>query len=250
MLKNTFSHIKGVSLEFEKNLWKNNIICWDDFLEKKDTLPISELKKLSILKELTQGISALADGNHSHFQLPTNQHWRLYRELKDSCCYLDIETTGLDKVRNHITTIGVYDGESSKVFVQGKDLDDFENYIKDVKLLVTFNGACFDLPFISKQMGIDLSDKFHIDLRFAMKKLGYSGGLKSIEKQLNVTRDDDLDGVDGFEAVRLWYRYKKGDISALEKLMKYNEADVINLLPLMEFTFGKLREQEFLDYIL
>lgn len=249
MLKNTFCHIHGITENTEKILWQNNILCWDDFLEKKESINLPSSKLSKIHEAIISHNDLYLKNDFSFFNTKTNQHWRLWRELRKDACYLDIETTGLDKVRNHITTIGVFDGKSSHVFVQGKDLDKFENYIKDKKLLVTFNGACFDLPFIEKQMNINLNDKFHIDLRFAMKKLGYSGGLKNIEKQLDVSRDDELADVDGFEAVRLWYRYKKGDLDALKLLMKYNEADVINLEPLMEFTFNKLREKEFLVHI-
>lgn len=250
MLKNTFSHIPGITQATETFLWKNGIICWEDFLEKKKDLNLPSSKLIKIENSLNSHLVLYAKKDLSFFDVKTNMHWRTWRELRDNCCYLDIETTGLDKTNNYITTIGVFDGTSSHVFVKGKDLDQFENYIKDKKLLVTFNGACFDLPFIEKQMGIQLKDKFHVDLRFAMKKLGYAGGLKKIEKELNITRDDDLEGVDGFEAVRLWYRYKKGDLESLKTLMKYNEADVINLEPLMQFTFDKLREQEFLSYVM
>lgn len=249
MLLNTFCHIKGITENTEKTLWQKDVICWDDFLEKHNQLGLPKKKTAKIIDAIMNHKYLYKKNDYSFFNTKTNLHWRVWRELRDSCCYLDIETTGLDKVRNHITTIGVFDGKTSKVFVQGKDLHKFGEYIQDKKLLVTFNGACFDLPFIEKQMGLVLKNKFHVDLRFAMKKLGYSGGLKRIEKELGVMRDDDLDGVDGFEAVRLWYKYKKGDTAALEKLMKYNEADVINLEPLMEFTFNKLREQEFLSYI-
>ena len=78
-----------------------------------------------------------------------------------------------------------------------------------------------------------------------MKELGYAGGLKKIEKEIGICRDDDLDGVDGFEAVRLWYKYKKGDQAALDKLVKYNIADVENLKVMMEFAFEKLKEKNF-----
>jgi hypothetical protein len=40
--------------------------------------------------------------------------------------------------------------------------------------------------------------------------------------------------VDGFEAVRLWHRYRRGDLAALEKLILYNLTDVVNLVELAE----------------
>ena len=32
-------------------------------------------------------------------------------------------------------------------------------------------------------------------------------------------RDFSVDGIDGFEAVNLWYRYKRGNMEALQRLL-------------------------------
>ena len=40
--------------------------------------------------------------------------------------------------------------------------------------------------------------------------------------------------MDGFEAVRLWHRYRRGDRAALLKLILYNLTDVVNLVELVE----------------
>ena len=40
--------------------------------------------------------------------------------------------------------------------------------------------------------------------------------------------------MDGFEAVRLWHCYRRGDRQALRKLILYNLTDVVNLVELME----------------
>jgi hypothetical protein len=111
-------------------------------------------------------------------------------------------------------------------------------------MIVTFNGSCFDLPFISSKFNMKF-DQLHIDLRFASKKLGYSGGLKNIEKQCNLKRSDETDGLDGFEAVRLWHRYLKGDDDSLKLLTKYNSEDVINLEALGHIVYDGLKEKTF-----
>jgi uncharacterized protein YprB with RNaseH-like and TPR domain len=169
--------------------------------------------------------------------------------MKHKACFLDIETTGLDKHYDDITLIGLYDGKESKFFVKGKNLADFNEEIKKYDMIITFNGACFDLPFISaKYPNINL-DKFHVDLRWAMREIGYSGGLKRIERTLGLERADEIQSVDGFEAVRLWYKYRRGDEAALDKLIRYNQADIENLKFLMDFTFKKLKEKDFLKVI-
>ena len=65
----------------------------------------------------------------------------------NSTVYLDIETTGLDRYFNDITTIALYDGHVIKTYVQGQNLDDFIEDIYKYKVIVTYNGKSFDIPF-------------------------------------------------------------------------------------------------------
>jgi uncharacterized protein YprB with RNaseH-like and TPR domain len=54
------------------------------------------------------------------------------------------------------------------------------------------------------------------------------GGFKSVERKLGIPRQTA--GVDGFEAVRLWYRYvNDADEDALSLRLAYNREDVVNL---------------------
>jgi hypothetical protein len=44
-----------------------------------------------------------------------------------------------------------------------------------------------------------------------------------------------LTGIDGYEAVRLWWRYVDSfDLDALNTLLQYNKEDVVNLRALKE----------------
>jgi len=79
-------------------------------------------------------------------------------------------------------------------------------------------------------------DQARIDLRFVLASLGYRDGLKMVERSLGLKRDPAIQGVDGFEAVRLWHRFRRGDRGALEKLVLYNLTDVVNLVELTEAT--------------
>ncbi|MCK4588929.1 MAG: ribonuclease H-like domain-containing protein [Nanoarchaeota archaeon] len=251
MLKNTFIHIPGIGKNTENRIWQSNIFGWEEFLENHHKLSIAPSRKQRINFHLKRSIKAYQDQDHKFFinEIPSREHWRVYPEFKDQCCFLDIETTGLSKHRNQITLIGLYDGQESKIFVQGKNMHQFEEEIKKYSLIITFNGKCFDLPFIqAKFPDLDLN-KFHIDLRFALRELGFLGGLKRIERELNINRDDDLQDINGFEAVRLWYKYKKGDENALQLLMKYNQADIENLKILMDFAFDKLKNKHFYSVI-
>ena len=164
--------------------------------------------------------------------LPSAEHWRLFPEFRDTVVYLDIETTGLDTWNTQITTIATYDGSTVKTYVNGRNLDDFKKDIKRYKVIITYNGKTFDVPCIESVLGIDVNH-VHIDLRYVLKSLGYSGGLKNCEKALGLDRGD-LDGVDGYFAVLLWKEFKRTrDEKILDTLLAYNVEDVVNLEALM-----------------
>ncbi len=205
---------------------------------------MSSSLKNRIKRFVTISKQEVENQNHLFFSplLPESMHWRAYPDFKERCCFLDIETTGLDKYNDDITTIGLFDGKQSRVFVNGTDLDEFKKEIEKYSMIVTFNGACFDLPFISNKFNMQF-DHLHIDLRWALKRLGLTGGLKYIEKTLEITRDDEVADMDGWEAVKLWYRYKKGDRSALHLLIKYNIEDIENLKTLMDYAYSNLKKE-------
>lgn len=240
-------HIPGIGKETENHIWKNNIHNWYQFLDNHQKLDMGQSRKEHLHSYVKQSIKAYKTQNHKFFLdlLPSNLHWRAYNDLKRQCCFLDIETTGLDKRNDDITMIGVYNGEQSKIFIKGKNMKDFAKEIHKYPMIITFNGRCFDIPFIQSKMPHLNLNKFHIDLRFAMKELGFYGGLKKIEQVLGLSRDENIQGIDGFEAVRLWYRYRRGDKEALQTLINYNKADIENLKILMEFTFKRLKQKEF-----
>ncbi len=236
MLTKTLCHIPRVSLAKERTLWEQGIQCWTSYR--------SYGKNSEFLDDCEQH---LLQGNPQFFaaKLKPDQHWRLFSDFKDSIAYIDIETTGLDRSRDHITTIALYDGKTIRTYVHGKNLDDFPRDLAPYKLMVSFNGKTFDIPFIQSYFGIELN-KAHIDLRYVLKRLGYSGGLKEVERRLGIDRGD-LKDVDGFFAVTLWHLYKnKKNQAALETLLAYNCADVVNLELLMTLAYNlNLKETPF-----
>ena len=244
MLEHTFIHIPGIGPKTEQRIWKRGIHRWQDFLRHEK--PVFSPGKDRLIHENLE--ASLAHRDHIGYfndKLPAGEKWRLFDAFKHRVVYLDIETSGYDQWSSDITVIGLYDGDRVQTFVNGKNLDAFEMAIACYDLVVTFNGACFDLPFIKGCFqGISLPDG-HIDLRFVLKKLGYEGGLKKIEKDLGITRSDEIDGVDGFEAVRLWRRYQRGDEKALKTLISYNNADIINLEPLMKLAYDEMKSRVF-----
>jgi uncharacterized protein len=242
MLTNTFLHIPYVNETTESRLWKNNILSWDDFLSSNARIPNRETisNHLKISKENYE------KKNYSFFatKLLSRYHWRAYDDFKDKCCFLDIETSGLSKYDNELTVIGLYDGKKSKTFINGKNLEQFPEELKKYSYIVTFNGSLFDIPFIKAKFPGLVINQFHADLRFIMRNLGYTGGLKKIEKDFGIVREGDLAGLTGYDAVKLWQLYKKhNDEKALDKLVRYNIEDIENLKELMDFSYNELRQK-------
>ena len=148
--------------------------------------------------------------------------------------YLDIETTGLSRHYYDITVVGVAVERAGHLRL--KQLVDEEitvrrvlGGLRGVDEIYTYNGSRFDLPFIRAKTGVDLKQKFaHRDLMYDCWKQDLKGGLKAVERRLRINRR--LKEVDGFMAVRLWWRYVNGnDRQALKTLLEYNAEDVLNL---------------------
>ena len=232
MLINTFIHIPGIGPVTEKKIWQSNILSW-----KADT----NFSGLNLSAARIKDIKTFAEASNQHLEnndpgffealLPSNQHFRLFPEFRQSCAYLDIETTGLSTT-SQITTIALYNGKQIKYYVHGKNLDEFLDEVQNYKVLITYNGRSFDIPFIEAYFNITLPHA-QIDLQYILKNLGFKGGLKKCEKAMGIDRQD-LDGVDGYFAVVLWNEYARyGNQKVLETLLAYNIEDVINLETLM-----------------
>jgi uncharacterized protein YprB with RNaseH-like and TPR domain len=139
--------------------------------------------------------------------------------------------------------IGCYDGSEYRAFIKGKDLDAFPKYLESFGTLVTFFGAGFDIPMLKRLYFTLPFDQMHIDLCPAMRRLGYRGGLKRIERELGIARDGDTDGLTGRDAITLWRHSTRGDTRALDLLVRYNAEDVVNLKTLMRFAYQGLRRE-------
>ncbi|MBW1862982.1 MAG: ribonuclease H-like domain-containing protein [Deltaproteobacteria bacterium] len=246
MLKNTFLHMPGIGVITESRLWESGILSWNDFF-KNTPLPLSQTRRNYLTNYLQESRLHLQNDNPRYFSdlLPSNQLWRLFSEFRHSTAYLDIETTGLDSWGNEITTIALYDGQSIFSYVNGQNLEDFAEDIKRYRVIVSYNGKTFDVPFIESYLGISL-EHAHIDLRYVLAGLGYRGGLKGCERQLGMDRGELAD-IDGFFAVLLWNDYvRNNNPKALETLLAYNIQDTITLERLMVIAYNlNLKDKPF-----
>ncbi len=243
MLTRTFLHIQGIGEVTERLIWERGILHWEDFRPPLSSR-LGERTRAMVDRALNESFRALARKDAYFFSkaLPHSMRWRLFPEFCESAAFIDIETTGLDRERDTITTIALYDGRELKWYVQGRNLDDFPRDIERYNLIISYNGSCFDVPFIERFFGIRLRAA-QIDLRFVLGALGFKGGLKRCEKVLGIERPGMTD-IDGYTAVLLWHDYKRNNNQrALETLLAYNICDAANLAALMAIAYNRAVSQ-------
>jgi len=246
-IENSFIPAPGIGEKTEQKLWKQGYTHWEDLEDGNPGVRNEE----NVQQFIEKARKNLEVGNEKFFgtKMPNKSLWRSYKNFKDSVCFFDIETTGLDKERNKVTTIAMYRGGETKTFVRGENLtkENLQKEFFESSLLVSFNGKRFDQPFLEHSFNLNVENP-HIDLMYLFKRLGYSGGLKQVEKDLGVERE--LEDIDGREAVKLWKKYEEtGDREHLDKLLRYNRYDTENLQELLEIAHKRLRGQIFEPHI-
>ncbi len=250
MITNSFIFLERVGSKLEQNIWRNGIQDWDSFLKRIHVNGLSMHRKLYYNRKILNARKALYNFDSSYFLdlLPQSEMWRLYEFFREDAVFLDIETTGLSKEEHDITVFGLYDGINTKTMIKGINLDFncLKKELQKYKLLITFNGASFDLPFIEKRYPNLLPKIPNFDVRSVADKLGLKGGLKNIEKTLGIRRTSIVDKFYGGDALTLWRMYRAtGDDYYLNLLVEYNEYDIINLKIVAEHCVKKMKEQVF-----
>lgn len=146
--------------------------------------------------------------------------------------YLDIETD----FNGEPTLVGIYNFFDGSVYQIQKPYikaDKIHSILENTEVVVTYNGENFDLDVLKKKVGFVLPKNIiSLDLMFLCWELDLYGGLKKVEKKLNIYRDPEVEDFNGRDAIELWKRYEMGDKFSLELLKLYNRYDVVNLAKL------------------
>ncbi|GFN34214.1 ribonuclease H-like domain-containing protein [Tepidimicrobium xylanilyticum] len=164
-------------------------------------------------------------------------------------CFLDIETTGLNRQYSSIYLIGLlYFNEDKKTWClrqyfanhikeEEELLKGFNLFIKKFNLIITYNGDNFDIPFINYRMkkyninnniarleSLDLYKKIKEESSF-LNLNNYK--LKSIEQFLGIHRKDEYSGKD---CISFYYQYiKNGNKILKDRILKHNFDDLYYL---------------------
>jgi uncharacterized protein YprB with RNaseH-like and TPR domain len=227
----------------ERRLWRQGLLTWADFLSRPSIDHIGPARKALYDAQIEQAAEQHARDNARYFGvvLPSSEHWRLYEWLHSRAVYLDIETDSFGQ----ITVVGLYGRGRMTSFVRGESLSAarLAEAFRHHDLLVTFCGTTFDLPMLLRQFPDLPLDQPHVDVCLLGRRLGYRGGLKAIERQLGINREQELEGMNGDDAVRCWNRWRHSrQQDAKARLLRYNEADCVNLQPLAD-AFCRLMAQ-------
>jgi uncharacterized protein len=249
MIENSFIFLDNLGTKGEQRLWQQGILSWHDFLEADicSINGISAKRKLFYDSKISEASKALYNFDSSYFveKLNSTEAWRLFSFFRDSTVFLDIEATGTGST-SEITTIGLFDGFSTKTMIKGYNMNmrALQEELGKYKLIVTFNGASFDIPFINRRHPGLIPNIPHLDLRALCTRAGLLGGLKQIEPQIGIRRRALIERFHGGDPLTLWKMYKaSGDRYYLELLVEYNEEDVINLQQIADLVVRKLEQE-------
>jgi uncharacterized protein YprB with RNaseH-like and TPR domain len=241
-VENSFIAVEGVGEATERDLWSSGVTHWDDF--RADALGPKTGERVATF--ISEGRKRLSEDDSDFFAdaLPAGEEWRLYENFRDDAAFFDIETTGLDERANDVTTVSVHRGGETETLVRGRDLTTkrLHDLIADAPLAVSFNGKRFDTPFLEANFDVDL-DTPHLDLMYACKRIGLSGGLKAVEPEVGIERERP--DISGRDAVRLWREHERGQSGSLETLVEYNREDAVNLKALADETTERLHRDVF-----
>ena len=162
--------------------------------------------------------------------------------------FFDTETTGLSRGAGTLAFLigyGQIAGSRLKITqVLMRDypqepllLDDFLTRAEDSELLVTYNGASFDLPLLQSRLTVnrkraDPLDKPHLDLLHAARRvfklrLGRCPLSRMEEMVFGFTREHDLPGAQVPE--RYFSYLKEQDEALLRDVLDHNRQDILTL---------------------
>lgn len=247
MLRSLFSIFPGIGQRLEMRLWSEGMFNWSDFLARDKVRGMSPVRKARLDLLIMEAEERLSAGDDAYFaeMLGPDHVWALWGNFAaDSLC-LDIETDGKSAAEGVVTVVGFYSRGEYRRYVRGENLE-FESVQQEfdgARLLVSYFGAGFDLPYLKAKYPALHLDIPHYDLCPAGHRAGLKGGLKKVEQIVGIERDSGVSGMNGYDAVLLWRAWMDdGDNRALDTLISYNREDTVNLHALAWIIYERLRE--------
>ncbi|OGA01032.1 MAG: hypothetical protein A3I00_06485 [Betaproteobacteria bacterium RIFCSPLOWO2_02_FULL_64_12] len=244
ILKASFLHLSGISEHRERELWRHRVLTWAALRRRIATgsSPVRGWSADDISKALQDCHNALAKRDVAFFasRFPRREHYRLALAFPRETVFLDIETTGLSLYYDHITLVGWSVADQYGLYLRGESTDRLREALARAKVIVTFNGSRFDLPFLRQEFPDLALPAAHVDLCFLARRVDLGGPQKEIERRLRLRRDGDIADLDGRAAPLLWHEYRRGDVGALRRLIQYNHADIEGMKDILDVVVRRL----------
>jgi uncharacterized protein len=163
--------------------------------------------------------------------------------------FIDIETLGLYYI-HPVFLVGVLSFQNNRGIIKQFLARSFEEEkailmetaaeLSDTKVIASFNGRSFDLPYLRSRMKYhSLNEKmkvFHVDLlrpaRQKYRRIYPNCRLITLEKELlNQERVNDIAGA---EIAECYYRYlDSGDRSLVNRILEHNARDLLSMAKLL-----------------
>ncbi|MCX6345237.1 MAG: ribonuclease H-like domain-containing protein [Armatimonadetes bacterium] len=168
--------------------------------------------------------------------------------------FMDIETTGLSATP--VFLIGTMEcGQDGFVFKQyfARNFEEetsilaaFAERLKTTRLMITFNGKSFDMPFlinrgVANRMKMPMPE-FHLDLLHEARRV-YSEELPNCKLQTleyyicGRSRDDDIPGAEIPAAYKAFVR--TGNANKIGTILMHNLYDILTMADLMNRMWGR-----------
>lgn len=174
--------------------------------------------------------------------------------IEKESCFLDIETTGLNRGKDIIYLIGIlYFNEDrglwtlAQVFANDKDKEKdllmaTMDLLSNCKQIINYNGNSFDIPFINQRLkhhSIDnyISKEKSLDLYSIIRSnrniLNLPNlKLETVEEYLNIYRKDIYSGKECIQFYKDYVRSKEEELK--DRILQHNYEDLYYLIDIIE----------------
>jgi uncharacterized protein YprB with RNaseH-like and TPR domain len=239
LLRRTFVHLKGIGPRSERHLWRSGITDWEQLMDRAPQL--FKAKRLEDVQHALELSLAAWERNDLYYfdrALPGHERWRLIPGGFSDTAYFDIEAAngGMPPATESTAIAFFFRGALYQEYEYHRKRDLLIWILDEAALFCTYNGAAYDLPFLSAEFGLSMA-KAHIDLCPWLRRQGFKGGLKAIQKASSHLHQRS--SLDLYDAVRLWRLHEEAQPSALETLLTYNAEDVLILEPLLVEAYNR-----------
>lgn len=175
-------------------------------------------------------------------------------DLSEKACFLDIETTGLNRNKNIIYLVGLLHFNTNtqlwrltQLFAEdySEEMDlllELIDFLKQFDQIITYNGNSFDIPFINTRLKYNNIDEYigknysfdiYAVIRSNKEFIHLDNlKLKTIEESIGIFREDIYSGKD---CIQFYNQYvsSKEDIYK-DRVLKHNYDDLFYLLDILK----------------